>query len=144
MYTIGNFEHLANYKAKVTDTFDYGETAIGQRLDVHFGGPIKGPRLSGTMTGIDYVEPRFDGTLGIHVRAMITTDDNALISVHINGFFNPETGAINDNRVQMLSSDERYRWLGDKIIIGRGKAGATSGAEGIEIGEIEVDYYYEL
>ena len=53
MYTIGNFAHVANHKAKVAGTFDDGETAIGQRLGVHFGGPIKGPRLSDTMTGID-------------------------------------------------------------------------------------------
>lgn len=137
MYKIDNFEHLANYKAKVTGMFDYGETAIGQRLDVHFEGPIKGERLSGTMAGVDYVEPRFDGTLGINVRAMLTTDDGALISVNITGFFNPKTGAINDNRVQMLTSDDRYRWLGDKIIIGRGKGDAAPNGGGIE-----VDYYF--
>lgn len=43
-------------------------------------------------------------------------------------------GLIKDAYVRLLTGDERYRWLSDKIIVGKGK----STPEGLEI-----HYFYE-
>ena len=139
MFALENMKHLASYKAKVTRRIDFGETPIGQRVDVYFEGELTGEALSGKMEGIDYVSTRSDGTMEIHVRAAITTSDGTLISVQISGYFSPKDGSIKDNHVQLLTSHEKYKWLCDKIVVGRGKGTTTPGGEE----GISVDYYYE-
>jgi hypothetical protein len=73
-----------------------------------------------------------DGVSEINVRAVIVTSDGVNISVQISGYYHD--GLIQDAHVKLLTGDERYRWLSDKIIVGKGK----STPEGLEI-----DYFYE-
>jgi hypothetical protein len=73
-----------------------------------------------------------DGVSEINVRAVIVTSDGVNTSVQISGYYHDEL--IQDAHVKLLTGDERYRWLSDKIIVGKGK----STREGLEI-----DYFYE-
>ena len=73
-----------------------------------------------------------DGVSEIDVRAVIVTSDGVNISIQISAYY--RDGLIKDAHVKLLTGDGRYRWLSDKIIVGKGK----STPEGLE-----VDYFYE-
>ncbi|MFC1535370.1 DUF3237 family protein, partial [Thermodesulfobacteriota bacterium] len=87
MFSMGNLEFLASFRAKVTKRIEFGKTPIGERRDVYFEGELTGDILSGKMEGIDYMITRTDGTLEVNVRAVITTNDGAYISVRISGYY---------------------------------------------------------
>lgn len=135
---MGDFEHLTSMKADVTNIIDFGDTPAGHRMDVYFEGELTGKLLSGRMEGIDYVSTRPDGVMQINVYATISTDDDALISVRIKGYFNPEDGSVKDDNVRFLTSHEKYKWLCNTIIVGRGLASG-----GVGEGTLAVDYHYE-
>lgn len=129
-----SFVYLTTYKVTVTDKIDYGETPVGHRQDVYFEGNLTGDLLSGTMRGIDYVTMRPDGVSEIGPRATMQTSDGALISVQISGYAFPD-GIIKDTYVRFLTSDEKYRWLNNKVIFGEGQMTSKT--------EFEIRYYYE-
>jgi hypothetical protein len=129
---------LASYTATVTKTVDFGLTPRGHRRDVHFSGRLVGDDLSGTMEGIDYITVDADGRSLLNVWATITTEDGALISAHIEGFSEPETGVLRDTQIRLTTSHERYVWLCHKIIVGRGRADRTE--EGTTL---HFDYYID-
>jgi hypothetical protein len=124
---------LASLTATVTEFVAYGETPIGQRVDVYFEGDLTGGVLSGKMRGIDYILICPGGFSEINARAAIVTDDGASISAQIFGYV--RDGEIRDAHVRLLTGDERYRWLCEKTIVGRGKLPSPT--------QIEVDYFYE-
>jgi len=129
-----SFVFLASYKVRITDKIDYGATPVGRRVDVHFEGEVTGDFISGVMQGIDYVTIRPDGTTEISPRASLKTSDGALISVQISGYAFPD-GTIKDTFVRLLTSDDRYGWLNEKVIFGEGKMTSET--------EFEIKYYYE-
>ena len=43
----------------------------GARVDVHFEGASRGPRLKGTINGVDYINMRADGRVQLHIHAEI-------------------------------------------------------------------------
>ena len=132
MFTFGRLEHLCSFKAKITQRINFGETPLGKRTDIHFEGDLTGGILSGRMKGIDYLLTRSDGVSEINVRASIATVDGINISVQIFGYYDGEL--IEDNAVKLLTGHEKYKWLGNKVIVGRGK-GTKEG--------LEVDYFYQ-
>ncbi len=133
MFSINGLEHLASYKARITDVINFGKTPLGSRVDVHFDGELAGEKISGRMRGVDYILVRSDGVGEINVRAAITTDDCVNISVEISGY-GEKNGDIRDSRVTFLTDHEKYRWLTSKIIVGKGKSAN---------GELLIDYFYE-
>ncbi len=54
---------------------DIGDPLEGARFDQTFHGDLHGPRLNGTISGIDYLYVRADGRFQLHIHAQITTDD---------------------------------------------------------------------
>ena len=49
--------------------------AEGARFDVYFEGPITGPKMKGTVKGVDYLHIRADGRCQLNIHAEITTED---------------------------------------------------------------------
>ena len=47
--------------------------AEGARFDVHFEGPVTGPKFSGSAKGADYLHIRADGRIQLDIHAEITT-----------------------------------------------------------------------
>jgi hypothetical protein len=131
-FSIGPLEFLSSFKGRPTEFVDYGNTPIGKRVDIHFEGELTGDALSGTMRGIDYIRVRSDGVVELDVRAVILTHDGVNISVQISGYQCGEV--LKDNQIKLLSGDDRYRWLNDKIIVGKGMVMPDG---------LEVDYFYE-
>src|SRR5690606_32954230 len=55
-----------------------GQVALppeGACFDIAFEGTIQGPRLNGTITGVDFSQVRADGRFQLHLHAEITTHD---------------------------------------------------------------------
>lgn len=130
-------EKLMYMKAKVTSLVDYGPTAFGIRFDVGFEGQLSGETINGKMQGVDYFLMRPDGVGHIDVRAAIYTDDGAKIAVSITGYMvGPE---IKDSYVLFETSDERYKWLCNATVIGKGQNMPVEGG-GLPK-EFEVVYY---
>jgi len=120
MFTISRLELLSSFRGKVVERIDYRDTPIGKGVDAYFEGGLTGGVLSGKMRGVDYLLTRSDGVAEINVRAVIVTSDGANISAQISRYY--RDGLIKDAHVKLLTRDERYRWLSDKIIVGKGKS----------------------
>ncbi len=132
-----NVETLMFMKARVTSLVEYGLTAFGLRFDVGFEGHLSGEIINGKMEGVDYFLMRSDGVGHIDVRGTIHTDDGAKIAVSITGFMvGPE---IKDSHVRFETADERYQWLCNAIVFGKGQNMPVEGGGLPE--EFEVTYY---
>lgn len=132
MFNISQLELLCSLKAKVIEWISFGDTPLGKRADVYFEGDLTGSILSGRMRGIDYLVTRSDGVSEINVRASIVTIDGVNISVQIFGYYYDKL--IKDNLVKLRTGHDKYKWLGNKIIVGKGKITPEG---------LEVDYFYE-
>lgn len=132
METLRPLKRLAGFKGRVTEVIDFGNTPLGRRFDAWFEGDLTGEVLSGKMKGVDYILVRADKVAEIHVRAAVTTPEGINLSLQIWGFH--RDGEIRDAQVKVVTGAEAYQWLGDKIIVGKGKS---------EGGILEFDYYYE-
>ena len=55
--------------------------AEGARFDVHFEGPVTGPKVSGSAKGADYLHIRADGRIQFDIHAEITTEDGKKIAL---------------------------------------------------------------
>lgn len=120
-------------------------TADGSPDGVHSaypfdGGEFAGPHLRGTVepVGQDWPRWRTDGAMLIDARAMLRTDDDALISLAYTGLAVPPAGGAEAAKhfdrgagsigatpyarthVRFATGDERYRWLNDVVAIGKG------------------------
>ena len=78
---------IYEYSPQVTRVVDYGASAEallsgqvspppeGARIDFYLEGPVIGPRLKGTISGVDYLYFRADGRAELHIHAEITTEE---------------------------------------------------------------------
>lgn len=96
----------------------------GARFDIHFAGNITGHKINGTITGIDYLQIRPDGKFILNLHASITTDNGAMIKVEETG--TNVNGSLNLN-MTFHTSDERYKWLNTKQVIGIGTVDFSTG-----------------
>jgi hypothetical protein len=55
--------------------------AEGGRLDLYLEGPVNGPKLRGTLKGVDYLRFRADGRAELHIHAAITTEDGERVAL---------------------------------------------------------------
>jgi hypothetical protein len=89
-------------------------------------GEVSGPVLRGTLRWANSPRRREDGVWTPNLRGVITTEDRAeiLTSLHGQSVQEATTGgglrAIL-TRVELLSDDERYRWLNTTFIVGEGE-----------------------
>ena len=128
-------ELLYEYTVKLTDMTEYGVSfqalmageAVpppeGARFDVPFEGASNGPKLKGTVTGIDYLRIRADGRFELHLHAEMTTDDGQKISVHADGVALPQPGSqiagLREN-VTLFTSSKAYSWVNGLQVWGTG------------------------
>ncbi len=96
----------------------------GARFDIAFEGRVSGDRLSGTVSGVDYLEVRSDGKLLLNLQATLTTRDGERIKL-------TETG-INDNgelrlNMHFHTASSQYRWLNKLQVWGIGRVDFASG-----------------
>ena len=98
-------ELVYEYTPQVTEIVEYGASAAamfaressppteGARFDLHLEGRVTGPRLNGTLKGIDYLNCRADGRAELHIHATITTDDGKRIALSAGGVATGEGGS---------------------------------------------------
>lgn len=79
------------------------------------GGTVTGPRINGTVDalGADWLTMRADGTAQLDVRALIRTDDGAIIHTTYKGIMAPtEDGGRRITTAPLFETgDEKYAWL---------------------------------
>lgn len=125
-------EHLYDATFHHTSFVDYGYTledlasgrAIppqGAQFDIGFEGVIEGPRLKGTLVGVDYGILRADGRFDLNLHATITTDDGAQIALAATGIFRPADGAVRE-AVKLTTAAPKYAWVNQLQIWVRGIA----------------------
>lgn len=95
----------------------------GVRFDVTFSGAVTGPRVTGSVTGVDYLSVRADGRLDLHLHARVRTEDGASLAFAGSGLAIPrrDPGPLPVfEQVSLHSSDSRYLWVNGLPIWGRG------------------------
>lgn len=131
--TVGEFLYEA--EISFTQVVDYGfslESVLsgdvslptaGARFDVHFRGILRGPKLSGTVAGVDYLHMRADGRGQLHIHAQITTEDSQNIAFFADGVVLPQEGAaewlLREN-ASFITASPTYRWLNQIQVWGQG------------------------
>lgn len=116
------------YKADIqfTGTVEYGVSmeglvsgrktvpSIGARFDQSFMGTLTGPRLRGTVAGIDYLNIRADGLFQLHLHGRIITDDGVSIALSSKGISRQDEDsqlAHLRSAVTLFTADRTYDWL---------------------------------
>jgi hypothetical protein len=86
----------------------------GARIDFYFEGPVIGPKLTGTVKGVDYLYFRADGRAQLHIHAEITTEDGKKIALAADGIAIPEPGSsvfqLLEN-VTLLTNHPELAWI---------------------------------
>jgi Protein of unknown function (DUF3237) len=119
-------ELIYEYTLQFTQVVEYGISANaffsdqipppaeGARFDVYFAGPITGPKVMGTVKGVDYLHIRADGRCQLNIHAEITTEDGKKIALAADGVAIPEKGSpvfqLREN-VTLTSNHPEYSWL---------------------------------
>ncbi len=126
MSTIEVGELLYEISLEITGMTEYGisfEALIagkvapppeGARFDVAFAGAASGPKLKGTVTGVDYLRVRADGRFDLHVHETITTNDGQRLDVQGDGVARLRTGSgTADLRLNLtlFTSSKDYTWV---------------------------------
>ncbi len=107
---------LVEYGASADGLFS-GRTpppAEGARFDLYLEGPVKGPKLSGTVHGVDYLSARADGRAEIHIHAQITTEDGKKIALAAGGVaFLEQSSSVFRLRehVKLTSNHQEFLWV---------------------------------
>ncbi len=135
-------ELIYEYTLQFTGVVEYGASANavfsgqvrppaeGARFDVHFAGPITGPKLKGTVKGVDYLHIRADGRCQLNIRAEITTEDGKKIALAADGIAIPEQGSpifqLREN-VTLTTNHPEYSWLNAIQVWAPGTVDVSSG-----------------
>lgn len=143
-------EKIYSYDLDVTGMTDYGVTldavlggraAIppqGIRLDVAFAGRASG-RLSGRVTGVDYVRIRADGRIDLDIRATIETDAGERIALSADGVAVPRAGEpVADlfENITLSTAAEGFGWATTRQVWGVGTVDFS-------VGKIHIDGYLQ-
>ena len=125
MSTIEVGDLLYEYTLKVTGLTEYGVTMAslmtgaapppgGARFDVAFAGDATAGKLTGAVTGVDYVRVRADGRFDLHIHAELTTADGCKIALHAGGVALPRPGSpVFDLRehATLYTASAGYAWV---------------------------------
>jgi len=107
-------------------------TPVGDRLIYEVeSGQIEGERLRGKLKGqsaADWLVASPDGTGTLDVRALVETDDGALVFLHYTGRVDLTAGAGAHlySTPQFETGDDRYRWLNKIQAVGKGTMRGTT------------------
>ena len=86
----------------------------GARFDLHVEGTVTGPKLKGTVKGVDYVNVRAEGRLQLHFHAEITTEDSKKIALFADGVLTPKFGLLMAQlrlNITLTTSAAEYSWV---------------------------------
>ncbi len=135
-------EPIYEYTCQFTQVVEYGASAEavlsgqtpppaeGARFDVHFEGPVTGPKLKGTVKGVDYIHMRADGRGQLHIHAEITTEDGKKIALAADGVAIPEEGSpvfqLREN-VTLTTNHPEHLWVNPIQIWGLGTVDVSKG-----------------
>ena len=119
-------ELVYEYTMLVTRVVEYGTSANtllsgqaspapeGARIDFYLEGSVIGPKLTGTVKGVDYLYFRADGRAQLHIHAEITTEDGKKIALAADGIAIPEQGSpvfqLREN-VTLLTNHPELSWV---------------------------------
>ena len=132
------YEYIVNF----TGVTDYGislEAIIsgqsppppqGARFDVAFEGSCSGPKLKGTVKGVDFLNVRADGKIELHIHAEATDEAGERISVFADGVASPREGSpILDLRenATLSSASPAYGWVNGLQVWGIGTVDPIQG-----------------
>lgn len=112
--------------------FALPKTPAGTRLIFEVeSGKASGDRLNATLKGqanADWLTIGPDGTGTLDVRALMETDDGALVFMHYNGRVDMAKGpgAPLYSTPRFETGDDRYRWLNTVQAVGKGDFDGTT------------------
>jgi hypothetical protein len=105
-------------------------TPEGARIDFYLEGSVTGPKLKGTVVGIDYLYFRADGRAQLHIHAEITTEDGKKVSLAAEGIAIPEQGSsvvqLREN-VTLLTNHPELSWVNAIQVWASGTVDVSSG-----------------
>jgi hypothetical protein len=143
-------EKIYEYDLDITGATDFGVTleAIlsgqskippqGARIDVAFAGQATG-RLTGKVSGVDYLRIRSDGRMDLDIRATIETEDGHKIALSADGVGMPRADEpIADlcENVILATAAENYVWVNTRQIW-------AVGTVNLATGKIHLDAYMQ-
>jgi hypothetical protein len=102
----------------------------GSRIDVAFEGSISGPKISGHVYGVDYLQIRADGQVRLHIHAEITTEVGEKIAFFGDGIVRPaKTAGLLELRenIALTSSSPAYSWVNTVVGWGQGTVNPATG-----------------
>lgn len=102
----------------------------GTRFDIAFRGTVDGPRISGEIHGVDYLEMRADGRFELNLRAVITTQDQQNIAFSANGILQPQPGCPVVRLVEtatLKTASPDYAWVNSLLTWGIGSVDPAKG-----------------
>jgi hypothetical protein len=133
---------IYEYSPQVTRVVDYGASADalwsgqvspppeGARIDFYLEGPVIGPRLKGTISGVDYLYFRADGPAQLHIHAEITTEGGQKIALAAGGIAVPKEGSsvcqLREN-VTLLTNHRELAWVNALQIWATGTVDVATG-----------------
>ena len=134
-------EMVYEYRPRITEVVEYGASADavlsgqapppeGARFDFYLEGPVAGPKLRGTFTGVDYICFRADGRGELHIHGAITTEDGKKIALEAGGVAIPEEGSSVfqlREHVSLISSHPELSWVNPIAVWARGVVDVSTG-----------------
>jgi hypothetical protein len=143
-------EKIYVYDLKITGTTDYGlalqsivsgQSQVppqGARIDVAFEGRATG-RLTGRVSGVDYLKIRADGRMDLDIRAVIETEDGHKIALSADGVATLRVAEpVVDlcENVVLTTAAEKYAWVHTRQIW-------AVGTVNLAVGEIHLEAYMQ-
>jgi|tagenome__1003787_1003787.scaffolds.fasta_scaffold20275457_2 hypothetical protein len=135
-------EPVYEYEIQVVQTVEYGMSADsvlsgrdapppeGARFDLYLEGSVGGPRVRGTVKGVDYIRVRADGRMELHIHAEITTEQGAKVALEAGGIAIGRPGsAVFDLRehVALTSNHPELSWVNALEIWAAGTVDMSTG-----------------
>ena len=103
----------------------------GARFAITFEGTLKGQRIKGEVSGIDFLTVRADGRFVLDLHLTIKTDDGVNIYAHEDGILIPpqDDSGIAQLRLnmQLSTASPQYSWVNELQIWARGTVDWSTG-----------------
>jgi hypothetical protein len=132
---------IYEYRPQITQVVEFGASADavlsgqapppeGARFDFYREGPVSGPKLQGTFSGVDYIYFRADGRAEINIHGAITTEDGKRIALQAGGVAIPEEGSpvfqLREH-VSLMSNHPELVWVNLIEVWARGVVDVSTG-----------------
>src|SRR2546428_13739129 len=150
-------ELVYEYVLRITGTVEYGVNlqaiiggkaappAEGARFDVLLEGSVDGPKVKGSVHGVDYINIRADGRSELHIHAQFDLTDGGKVSLFADGgrnsrqARNPPASGERDVKVQLSGPclGELDSGVGDRDSQPSHRRGSGQGIQGLVTGRRE-------